>query len=619
MNETSKQRTFWRELRRELGELWQALSDAWAAAGINFRNQIRRWRRARLDYIVITLSGPLPERAAPPRGFLERRLPLPAPPLSLEQLNDRLQAVADAANVKGVLFVLRGVTADLATLQNVRRSIGRLRAAGKEAVVFTAELDLAHYYVASAADRIVAPPSAQFNLLGLRTEVVFLKDTLAKIGVGADVVQISPYKTAFNSLAQSDLTPEHRAQLEWLLDDEYDMLTADMAADRHLTPAALQALIDQAPHFPADALRRGLIDHVAYEDQLAELLAAPVAGGESAADEPGAAANAAAARPAETTAVSESAPPPKARLAVWNEAYALLLEKPRRRSRRFIGVISLEGLITMGPSRQPPLDLPLLGTVTAGEQTLARLLRKVETLDNMAALILHVDSGGGSALASDLIAREIERLNHKKPVLAYMGNRAASGGYYVSAPARHIMSQRGTITGSIGVIMLRLHTRELYGRLGVNRVTLQKGERAGLYSDAQPLTEAERALLWDGIVENYERFKAFVARGRGLPAEALDPICEGRVWTGQQALEHKLVDSHGDFVEAVRQAAELAGLPTDDAHEVSVVNIFPRSNAYTLPQAFELPQEINRWLSAEWLNEFIGRTLWLLPYTIKFK
>ncbi|MCA9928214.1 MAG: S49 family peptidase, partial [Anaerolineales bacterium] len=475
MTELNGRSDFFSELKQELGDVIQTLADEWRNAGVSLRNGLRKMRGAAIDYVVIPLDGALPEREAPPRSFIERQLPLPEPAFSMQQLNRRLQAIGDADNVRGVLFVFRGFSAGLATLQNVRRSLERLRAAGKEVIVFTPYLDLAHYFVAGAANRIIAPPSAQFDVLGLRSELIFFKDALQQLGMQADVIQISPYKTAFNQFSESTTTPEQQEQMEWLLDDTFDLLTKAMANGRSLTPEALHTLIDQAPLTAQQALDAGLVDHLAYEDELAALL-------DALPDDSN-----------EETAVSDTTDKPtkpQIELLTWDKAQPLLTEKPRHRSKQFIGVISLVGNIMMGPSRESPVDLPIpfVGGATAGEQTLRRLIRQAETMDDMAALIFHVDSGGGSALASDLIGREIKRLNAKKPVLIYMGNAAASGGYYVSAHSRHIMCQSGTLTGSIGVITARVSTQGLFDKLSVNRFSLQRGRHAGLYSDAAPMT-----------------------------------------------------------------------------------------------------------------------------------
>ena len=606
---------FFTELKQELRDLGRDFSHSYQQAIVTVRNQMRHLQQAKLDYIILPIGGPLPERADPPRSFIQRQLPLPAPPLPMEVLNHHLQAIGDAGNVKGVLFVFRGFSTGLATLQNLRRSIERLQAAGKEVIVYTPYLDIAHYFVATAADRIIAPPGAQFDVLGLRSEATFLKKALDHIGVQAEVIQISPYKSAYNMLSEATITPEQREQLEWLLDDTFDLLTQAMADGRGQSVADIRELIDGAPYTAVQAQTLGLIDDVAYEDELAEKLNTGSADVPSAEEEAG-----------ETPALPDKK---KAKLLTWSKAEPMLLEKARKWPDKFIGVVSLEGLITMGPSRQPPLiPIPFMGGATAGEATLVNLLRRVEKIDEMAALILHVDSGGGSALASELIAREIERIQQKKPVLAYMGNTAASGGYYVSALAKHIMCQTCTITGSIGVIMMRPNTQELYEKLNVKRVSIQRGQRADLYSDDGPLSDDERQTLWRGVVETYQSFKQVVANGRSLPYDDLDPICEGRVWTGQQALERKLVDSHGDFVDAIRQAAELAGLPTGLDDGIPVVNLYPKDGRHRPPQPFETDEEeapveaiteLGRWLSGERLRELSGKPLLLLPYEVKFR
>jgi protease-4 len=569
---------------------------------IRFRNAMRRARKVRLDYVVMTVGGPLPERNGPRRGFIERRLPLPAEPLSLQTFNARLQAVADADNVRGVVLIFRGFSAGLATLQNFRAALARLRAVGKEVVVYTPYLDLVHYYAATAADRIVIPPEVRFEVLGLFAELTFLRDALAKVGVEAEVVQISPYKTAMDRLGRADISPEHREQLNWLLDDQFDMLTADMAAGRGLEQAALRALIDRSPLSAEETLAAGLVDGLAYDDELAEWLgkqgSAPGKGAESG-----------------------RAQPEQPTLKPWSAAFDLLMEKPRRRARRIIGVIALEGLIAMGPSRQPPIELPipLLGSAAAGEQTLVGLLRRVEKIDEVAAVVIYVDSGGGSALASALIGRQIERLAARKPVVVYMGDLAASGGYYVAAPARHIMSQRATLTGSIGVIQAKINTADLYDRLAIRRVTLERGEHAGLYRDTGPMRDEERAIFWRGINDVYDQFKEIVARGRGLTPEQVEAVGGGRVWTGRQALERRLVDSHGDFIDAIKKAAELAALPTDDSVAIPVWNFFARGSGYVLPNAERTLEGVARWLAGDELRALVGAPLLLLPYDLRFR
>jgi protease-4 len=604
--------SFVSELLAELRQVWSAVTFGLTGIGVWFRNLLRYLRRSRTDYVVIPLGGALPERPGPPRGFLQRRLlPLPGPPLSMAALNHRLRAVADAGNVRGVVFVFQGLTVGLATCQSLRRAIERLRAAGKEVVVFTPYLDLTHYYIAAAANRIIVPPAARFELLGLRVESVFLKDALGRLGIQADVVQISPFKTAFNELGESQMTPEQEQQLNWILDDGYEQITDAIAADRHLEAARLRELVDGAPYTAEAARAAGLIDDIAYEDTLPELLAPT---------DPDSSAGQADRSPDENG--DRPAPQksrPRAMFSSWPEARAIMLEKRRRPARKAIGVISLQGAITMGPSRRSPLPIPWFSGPASGERTLSNLLRRAEKNRRLAAVIIQMDSGGGSALASDIIWRQLRRLANKLPVVAYMGDTAASGAYYIAAAARHIVAQPMTLTGSIGVITLRLSTGGLFEKLDINRVSLQRGRHADLNSDLAPLTEEERQILWDEVTDSYGRFLDIVAAGRDLARDSLDEICAGRVWTGRQARQHGLVDQHGDFQDAVAAAAELAGLAVDDQTEVPVYDLYSDGASLVLPEPFEEPAELLKLLSPVRLEELAGRTMFIMPVKITLR
>ncbi|MCA9979778.1 MAG: signal peptide peptidase SppA [Anaerolineales bacterium] len=589
--------SFWQDLQKELSDIWHGLGDQRRQAMLSLHNARRSGHN--LGYVVTHIGGPLPERNAPPRSFIQRQLPLPPDPLSMQTVNSRFQRLADAKNVRGVVILLNGFSAGLATLQNLRRSISRLREAGKEVVVFTPYLSNASYFVATAANRIVVPPGVEFEVFGLRSEATFFKDALDKLGITFDNIQISPYKSAYDAFDKTDISPELHSQLSWLIDERFTLLLEAMAHGRGLTTADIRTAIDEAPLSSSRALELGLIDAVAYEDELAYLLADKTdkAGQEE----------------------QEDAKRPQATLTPWHTAVGQLTRRYRKvHPRKYIGVISLEGIIMMGESTTPPIDLPIpfFGGASAGEATLTQLLRTAEQDDDLAALILHVDSGGGSALASDLIWRQVDRLRQKKPVLVYMGNAAASGGYYVAATANHIMAQTATITGSIGVVMGRASTAGLYEKLGINRVAIQRGARAHLYSDDHPLTEEERQVFLDAIDRSYTQFKQIVAQGRGLPFDELDRICLGRVWTGRQAKVYKLVDSHGDFIDAIHQAAELAGLTIDDTHAVPVFNLYDSSDGYQLPKPYEAAENLLKLLTADRLRQLQG-PLYLLPFELR--
>jgi protease-4 len=603
--------SFFRELLREIGQLWQGIRVSLSRAKVSFRNWVRRIRKLRLDYVVMPIGGSLPERAGPPRNFLQRQLPLPARPLSMEVLHRRFQSISDADNVNGVILVLSGLSTGIATLQSLRLAIKRLQSAGKEVVVFTPLLDLGHYFVAVAADRIIIPPSSTFEVLGVHADSVFLKDALSNLGIQAEVVQISPYKTGFDNIGKSEMSDEYREQIDWILDDTYNYLVDAIAIGRGKTPDEVKELIDGAPYTASEALEQGIIDHVAYEDTLAYLLA----NGEN---------NIMSQEPLSDENEDDEAERKgnkKAKLASWARARRIILSRYRRPSRKFIGVISVEGAITLGTSRKPPINLPIpipfVGSASSGDETVVQLLRLAEKDNRMAALILHIDSPGGVHLAADLIWRQIVRITRRKPVVCYFGNVAASGGYYLGAPATHIVAPELTITGSVGVFSAHISSGDLYHKLGVNRVLIGRGKRALLRSDANPLDDSSRKVLWDGIMHAYNQFKRVVADGRNLEFDELDSICEGRIWTGRQALEYKLIDSHGDFVDALAKAAELAGLPHDENHRVEDVNVYAQARSYLLPRPFEQVDDLVASVAINRILDYYSRPLTMMPFDIR--
>ena len=612
-----KQRGFFEELRREVGVIWGTITFALARSSPAFRNWQRRLRRFKADFVIIPVGGPLPERSGPPRSFLQRQLPLPPVPQSMEILNRRLQKIADAENVRGVIFIFQGLSAGMATLTSLRRSIERLKQAGKVTIVFTPYLDMAHYYAATAADKIIVPPPTSFDVLGLRSEAIFLKDALDRLGLEADVIQISPYKTAYDGFVRSDISAEQKEQLDWILDDTYETVTQAMADGRSMEIEALHELIDQAPFLAKKALENKLVDHIAYEDTLPYLLVENEKNEAQDSDQKSDKAN------NESAATDKKKKKKRAKLISWSRATSVMLEKKRQPLRKYIGVISLEGAIFMGTSRRPPINLPIpipmMSGETAGEQTISRLMRQAERDPQMAALIFHVDSPGGLSLASDLIWRQVHRLARKKPVLAYIGNVAASGGYYVSAGAHHIMGQPTTITGSIGVLAAHFTTRALFEKLSVRRVSLGRGKNSQMLSDSAPLSDGQREIIWQNVVATYEQFKELVATGRSLPVEELDEICNGRVWTGQQALGHGLIDSHGDFIDAVAKAAELANLKVDDYHEVQVLNLHGKNGGYLPPSPLEPLEDLLQLKVYDRLIELQDRTLTIMPFDIRFR
>lgn len=519
-------------LLRGIGLLWQVFV-CWLA------NLCRGLFRGSLpDYVLFELSGQLLERE-PQQPWYFAIFPFARPALTLASLRAALRRTAGDPNVSGVLIVARGVQISLAQAQSLAAIFQQFRewdrsfnpsAPQKEIVIFLETCSNAEYAMAAAADRIFVSPLTDWSVLGLRTEPTFLADTLAKLGVQAEVVKVAPWKTAYDTIERAEISPAHRQQLNSLLDSWYEDLVETISVGRSIGQNQARSHIDRAPLTAAEAEELQLIDGIAYEDQLPTILGIPSR---------------------------------DARIQPYEQARRWLYRRPRRRASQAIGVLALTGVITSGKSRRFPGNLPVLGGSTTGSTTAQQQIRAALADERLAGVLLHVDSSGGSALASDLIWRELTLLARKKPVVAYLGDVAASGGYYVALPAQKIICQPATLTGSIGVITAKLLTSGALDKIDANRYTLRRGKNADIYSDSRPWRGEQRDKIEDQVSYSYRNFKERVAAARDLSFDGLDEIAGGRVWTGRQAQEKGLVDELGDFAAAVNALCALADLPTD--------------------------------------------------------
>ncbi len=522
--------------------------DAFANALRLLANLLARLPGPPLDYVVVEISGSYPERTPPPRRLAQRLIqpPWQRHDESLEALRDRLERIAGAPGVQGIVLRCRDLTAGLAAVQGLRDAVAHLRRRGKRVIAYLTEADLSAYYLATAADEILMPAVAFWAVLGMRSEITFFREAFDRVGILPEFERIAEFKTAADRFVRSGLSEHHREMLDAILDSWMQEVAGDVAVARRVNPADVRAAVDRAPLTAADARAAGLIDGLCYEDELPARLGSPE-------------------RPAA--------------LHPWATARRRFARPYRWRANTpVIGVVELIGGIITGESRDSPIPIPLIGGRLAGSDTVARAFRAAERHPRIRAIVFHVDSGGGSALASDLILREVERIKVKKPVIAFMGNVAGSGGYYVSCGASRIIAQPATVTGSIGVVTGKLTAQGLYGRLGLNREVVARGEAATMTSPFRPFTPAQLDTVRRGIQEIYRVFVGKVAAGRGKTAGDVEAIARGRVWTGRQALERGLVDELGDFSTAVRRARELAAIPAD-AGVMTVTVRPPRATA----------------------------------------
>jgi protease-4 len=489
-----------------------------ALAGAKNSRQLFPGERPR--WVVVELHGhlaPRPEK----RRFFGFALPSGIAPQnpSLDALVESLDALGRASWLTGVVLRFEGWSADPATAYALRRAVSALRGAGKRVVAFLTSIDSGAYYVASAANEVVAPESADVGLHGAGVSVTFMREALAKLGVRFEKLAIDEYKNAFDNLVRDEMTAPHREQLEVLLQRIEEHTHDAIASSRGIAPEAVRALVDEGITSAERAREAKLLDRVAYEDEIV------------------------------------------------GEGHATLAEAERFLGTRVpplgggrVGIVAITGGIVPGRTRRVPSPL---GSSMVGSETVVRALRTAGADASTKAVVLFVDSPGGSALASDLIGREVRVLRDKKPVVAVMGAVAASGGYYVLTHASRVIAAPTTVTGSIGVITGKLVVDELFARWGLKSERVQRGRFALMMDPAAPLTEDERALLRRANDEIYARFVARVADGRRLSVERVRELARGRVWAGTDALAHGLVDELGDLETGLARARELAGLPAN--------------------------------------------------------
>jgi protease-4 len=442
------------------------------------------------------------------------------------------------------------------------------------------------YYLASAFGEVWMQPSGTVGLIGFATNAVFLRDALGKAGIEAQFVARGEYKSAANLFTQDRYTDAHREADTALLESLRGQVWRAIADSRRIDYGTLDALADRAPLLRDDAVGSGLVDRIGYRDE-AYARVAELAGAEGFSLENG-------------DADTDEKAPPRLYLARYARATgprlaSLLPPVPGRRPKPAVALVTVAGPIVSG--RGGPRVVPL-GTPSAGGDTIAAALREVAADDSVSAIVLRVDSPGGSVTASETIWRTVTKARARgKPVVASMGAVAASGGYYVAMGADAIVANPGTITGSIGVVAGKLVARDLKDRLGVGSDAVRTNANSDAWSINAPFTPQQHAQVEAEADLFYTDFVQRVAEARNLSTQAADEVARGRIWTGEDALECGLVDELGGFRTAVRRAKVLAGLDADV--EVRILSypgsslseyLWPRPSS--LPAAASLPDAV---------------------------
>jgi protease IV len=482
--------------------------------------------------LVLRLDGSIPEK--PPM-----EIPLPffeeQAPTTTQELWTLLDRAAADSRIKAILLMPRHPGAGWGKLQEVREGILKFRKSGKPVIAWLSAPNSRDYYLAAAADKIYMSREDFLDLKGLRLESTFVKSTLDKLGVKVDVEHAGKYKDAGDMLTRNSLSPESREVLNSIVDSVFATLTESIAKGRKKTPEEVRALIDKGPFLARQAKESGLVDDLLYEDQV-------------------------------------------------------LGELKKRLNQGELKKVSHRDYLKAGGAGAAKKRIALLvgdGTIVRGDgddgiaaNTFIKQLRRVAADANVAGVILRVDSPGGDGVASDEILREVKLLSQKKPLVISMSDVAASGGYYIAATGDPIIAYPNTLTGSIGVIYGKLNLRGLYDKLGIQKEIITRGRFADIDSDYQPLTDAGRAKLREGIDEMYKGFVSRVAESRKRKFEEIEPLAQGRVWMGSQAKGNGLVDELGGIDRAIEIVKAKAKIGKDE--KVRLVAYPPKKSIYEM-------------------------------------
>lgn len=469
-------------------------------------------------FYTVTLAGDIPERA--PRDFLGRKSGG-----SFLGLVRQLRAMGEDPSVDGVVFDVRGLSAGYGQLWELRREIARLREQGKTVVTYLHSTGQREYYLAAATEKIFMGPSILFSPRGLALTLAYYRGAFDKLGVEPQFLKIDEYKSAPESFTRTSPTEPALEAHNRFLDSIWDHQLELIGNDRGLGRGELTGIIDTVPHTPSQAEQLGLVDGVFYRDELEKQLREHFGDGVS------------------------------------------LTKRYRRNEKDYswgdppaVVVLYVDGNIVGGEGGANPL----LGGLLVGSSTIERVADWAAKNPKVKAVVLRVDSPGGSAVASDIMYRALRKLRDRKPLIVSMGDVAASGGYYVAAAGQKIYCDPTTLTGSIGIFTGKFALNGLYEKVGYSTFTNKRGARSDLFTLDRPWTEDEKRAVRAQIRYLYELFLGQVSAGRDMERDAVDAVGRGRIWSGIDALDKGLCDQHGGIIDAVQEAAMLGGVDESD-------------------------------------------------------
>ncbi len=463
----------------------------------------------------------------------------------------------------GILLNFDGYGMTSATALEIRDELLTFKQQGKKIFAYMEFAGKRTYFLASPAHKIYMPPPGDVYLRGWRAEIPFYKDMFDKIGITPEFIYIGKYKTAPQIFTMDHLSDEYREVLNDVLDAYYDDYVEQIARVRNVPVETVKAWIDDGLYSAAEAFEIGMIDELLFEDELEKHLQVEL----------GLAADFEEAEQAQQEDASEEEPELNT---INNAQYARVqVDAPWLHNEgEKIAVVYAQGSIVSGKS--PPS--PHSGMIAS--ETMTELLEELTEDEEIKGILLRIDSGGGGARASTMIWNAVRNAQQKKPVVVSMTGAAASGGYMISAPAGSIVAYPLTITGSIGIFGGKFSTKGLFDLIGLNVEIMQRGKNAAMFTGARTWTGGEKERFRYFVQEGYDDFIGKVARGRDMTVAAVDEIAQGRVWTGQQALDIGLVDTLGGMETAIAVIKEKIGIPEDE--DVQLVDYPKMENPFQL-------------------------------------
>ncbi len=465
----------------------------------------------------------------------------------LREWLEQIHRLTDDPAVAGIIIDLHNLSAGFGKYQEMREALQAFKSAGKKIIVYARNMGNMEYYLLSLADEIYMPGLSGVDLRGLVIEISFFKGLMDTLDIVAEVEQISPYKTAMDVFLRKDMSPEMRENYGMVFDDIYNQFVEGISTGRNWSVEKTISLIDAGPYSSEDAITAGLITGLKYPDDFDDYVDSLKDDGMQIRD-------------FEDLGKTENY------VHEWNET-----TKPK------IAVIYAVGGIRTGKS------VPgAAGSSVMGDETIREAIVSARKDPGVKAIVLRIDSGGGSALASDMMWKEILNTTeldsgNTKPFIASMSDVAASGGYYIACQADTIVADPGTITGSIGVISGRLNFSGFFEKVGITTDRLKFGEHSDIWSGRKKWSEEERAIIRKGILDVYGTFLSRVAHGReDLDSLQVDSVGVGKIWSGNQAKERKLIDEIGGLFRAIEIAKASAGLEGQDVEIVEYPNFIQR-------------------------------------------